>query len=209
MQKQIYEILFYLSSNEVIMMTDHLRLTNRYKVSFRVLQKSEEELNAEFVHFVAELESKAVNVDCSKLCIKKFLICLNNGMDVYQAMTQGVGLVDTQENRNFVYYFWLYSHYSKYITRLYEVPIKLNPKDEDFQKAKGHEAQILSEKPDSPLTPEQMEENKLSLLAAGLREYENKDELVQKLKVNEAYYYDLLARVMSKEQQAPFRLLTE
>ncbi len=208
MHKQIFEILYYLYSNEVIMMTDYLRLTNRYKVSFRILQKSEEEIDAEFIHFITRLENKGLNVDRNLPPIKKFLVHLNNGMDIYQAMTKGLRLSDNQDNRNFVYHVWLFGHYSKYITRLYEVPIKLNPKEEDFQKARGQEVPP-SEKYCPISLDDHHDEKTMGLLMAGLRDYENKDELMQKLNINEAYYYDLLAKVMSKEQQSAFRVLTE
>lgn len=126
--KQIFEILYYLDHNDIVMMTDMLRLANRYKVCFEVYHKTDEAIGEEFAAVTQQLAdgSRRKFVEKRKHEIRKFLIYLNNGFNLFETMTEKMGWEDNQEVRDLVFCIWLYANYSKYITRLYEVPVKNN-----------------------------------------------------------------------------------
>ena len=126
--KQIFEILYYLDHNDIVMMTDMLRLANRYKVCFEVYHKTDETIGEEFAAVTQQLAdgSRRKFVEKRKHEIRKFLIYLNNGFNLFETMTEKMGWEDNQEVRDLVFCIWLYANYSKYITRLYEVPVKNN-----------------------------------------------------------------------------------
>lgn len=114
-----YEILRYLESSSIIMLTDKIRATNKYKVSFEIYLLSETDLQKQFTEFLDLLKqpSRSGRITEGLSNLKLFFVQLNNG--------ECLGECDLhQTNQTGAFYAWLFGHYKKYIRRLYEVPAR-------------------------------------------------------------------------------------
>ena len=85
-----YEILCYLETHQIIMLTDVLRLSNIYKVNFSTFDKSWQSLHEEFDHFIDSTQSASASktetikqeIATNPKCVKQFFLLLNNGMSI-------------------------------------------------------------------------------------------------------------------------------
>src|SRR3990167_5517135 len=125
-----YEILRYLEGNELILLTDHLRPNNKYKVCFEIFALSEDELQNQFEGFQVILKRSfkynqrllGTPDDPKKIQfanLKMFFVELNNGSSIGKCVEH----LPVHESE-VVYFVWLFGHYKKYIRRLYEVPVR-------------------------------------------------------------------------------------
>lgn len=198
-----YQILAYLESQGIIMLTDILKLKNQYKVKFRICQKSEEDLEAEFNQFIETTSSsikhqhKLVTKQLQSYpgVVRQFFVYLNNSLNINDTLME-ISRSDQRHEksgiRTLVYYLWLFGCLKGYISRLYEVPVPHpvpNPHSLTINISEDAYLQSLKKKHISSafdyLPFDLCRELLLSL------EY-NKDEILQRLDIRENTYYDLL-----------------
>lgn len=199
-----FEILFYLESQKVIILTDTLRLNNHYKIAFDIFQKSESQLYQEFLEFIETINPASKNQ--SKLALKQllkhpgfvrqFFVFLNGGLNVNSAIIE---MTKTEGNqlekpgiRTVIFFLWLFGHIKGYLKRLFEVPIPYPIPTAPIQAGTQYdEASLQSMKrrhQNSAFDYLQFEACRECLL---MLEY-SKDEIMQRLDISEPTYYDLL-----------------
>lgn len=198
-----YEILCYLESSKIVMLTDVLRLKNHYKISFDIYNKSEDALREEFLQFIDDTTVHAKNPQ--KLVVKQlssfpgiirqFFIHLNSSLNIGDTIAELTKIDQRHEKSGFrtlVYYLWLFGCYKAYLKRLYEVPIPNPIPNAPISSASQYDDTFLQslEKRhvNSNLKVLPFEKCRTCILSME----SNKDEIMQILDIRDSTYEDLL-----------------
>lgn len=189
-----YQILCYLESQGIIILTDILKLKNHYKVKFDIYKKTEEDMVSEFLEFLETTSSTSKShfklvlkqLQCYPGVVRQFFVYLNNSININDTIVELSRSDQRHEKsgiRTLVYYLWLFGCLKNYISRLYEVPVTAShPIEETFLQSlkKKHMTSALECLP--------FDTCKECLLNMEF----NKDEILQRLDIKESTYYDLL-----------------
>ena len=202
--KNAYEILYYLETQKIIVLTDVLRLKNHYKVSFDIYKKTEAELYQEFTCFIEATYS--TNKNQSKLAVRQlasnigtvrqFFVLLNSGLninDTIMEITKNDNRSEKSGIRTAVFYLWLFGYLKGYIRRLYEVPIPYPVPTAPLSNVGSQydEAMLMSMKRRHQSSAFDYLSFKACRDCLLTVEY-SKDEIIQRLDISESTYYDLL-----------------
>lgn len=199
-----YEILRYLENSGIIMLTDKIRPSNKYKVSFEIYSLSESKLQSQFADFQSLLRQPSRSSRAHPVLpetvhnLKLFFVQLNNGDSLGECALQ-------QSDHTGAFYAWLFGHYKKYIRRLYEVParaLSVGPNNsEDAAVAAGvpnpmseeHKAAMLKKVNESV---RKLQKEELDYL---LTFENNKDDIISTFDITETKYQKLVEVLGLKE----------